>query len=215
MDFLELQDETKELLNFNASQTDQDFTLTQVKNAINRAYRREYVRARQEGSRKFFLTSTSVTWSSDDTTLSLPSRLLGTQLVRVSDITNSDPGTELIFSDHGSVGDVFWLDRTRPQWGSNGPSSDRTLRFTYFPKADKMVHDEDEPELIPDEHRELIFYSAAIDLRNRADEMAPQAWMFERENLRMDLWKDISKNRPHSDTMGITMTYPDVADLIY
>ena len=215
MDFLELQDETKELLNFNASQTDQDFTLAQVKNAINRAYRREYVRARQEGSRKYFISTTNVSWASGTATLELPSRLQGAQIIRVCDVTSSDPGSELSFSNFGSAGDLFWLNRNTLQWGTSGPGSTRTLRFEYFPRTTKMVEDDDEPDLVPAEHRELIFWAAAIDLRNRADEMAPQAWLMERESLRMDLWKDISKNRPHTDTMGITTTYPDMADLIY
>tara|TARA_Y100000034_G_C6702511_1_gene309907 strand:- start:19 stop:666 length:648 start_codon:yes stop_codon:yes gene_type:complete len=215
MDFLELQTETKELLNFNASQTDQDFTLKQVKNAINRAYRREYVRGRQEGTRRFFITTKSVEWASSAATLELPLTLQGAQIVRVVDITGGTPGTELLFSDFGNVGDLFWLNRNTIQWGTNGPGSAKTIQFDYFPKAGKMVQDDDEPDLMPEEHRELIFYSAAIDLRNRADEMAPQAWLMERENLRMDFWKDISKNRPHTDTIGITATYPDIADLIY
>ena len=78
-----------------------------------------------------------------------------------------------------------------------------------------MVQDEDVPDLIPSEHHDLVFWAAAIDLRNRADEMAPQSWLMERENLRMDFWKDISKNRPHTDTLGITTTHPDMGDLIY
>ena len=215
MDFQELQDETKELLNFNASQTDQDFTLKQIKNAINRAYRREYVRARQEGSRRYFISTTDATWVASSKTLELPERLYGAQIIRICDVTDNDPGSELIFSDYGNVGDLFWLNRNALQWGSNGPSSDKTLRFEYFPRISKMIQDDDVPDLVPSEHHDIIFWSAAIDLRNRADEMAPQAWMFERESLRMDLWKEVSKNRPHTDTIGITTTYPDLADLIY
>jgi len=215
MNFLELQDEVKELLNFNASQIDQDFTLVQVKNAINRAYRREYVRARQEGSRRYFITTTNVTWPASAATLALPENLQGAQITRVTDITSNDPGTELIFSDFGNIGDLFWANHRTLQWGTSGPSSAKTLKFEYFANAEKMVHDYDTPDLVPPEHRELIFYSAAIDLRNRADEMAPQAWMYERENLRMDFWKDVSKNRPHTDVMGITSTYPGISDLIY
>ena len=215
MDFLELQTETKELLNFNSSQTDQDFTLAQVKNAINRAYRREYVRARQEGTRRFFITTTDVAWPESQATLELPNNLQGAQIVRVSDVTSSTPGAELVFSDYGHVGDLYWLNRNTLQWGTGGPSSAKTIQFEYFPGITKLVQDDDEPDLIPSEHREIVFWSAAIDLRNRADEMAPQAWLFERENLRMDFWKEISKNRPHTDTIGVASTHPSLADLIY
>ena len=215
MDFLELQTEAKELLNFNTSQTDQDFTLKQVKSAINRAYRREYVRARQEGTRRFFIATTSVVWPASQATLGLPVNLQGAQIVRVCDVTSTTPGTELIFSDYGDVGDLYWLNRNTLQWGTGGPSSEKTVQFEYFPGITKMVQDDDEPDLIPPEHHDIIFWSAAIDLRNRADEMAPQAWLFERENLRMDFWKDISKNRPHTDAIGISTTYPSISDLIY
>jgi len=215
MDFAELQDETKELLNFNASQADQDFTLAQVKSALNRAYRREYVRARQEGSRRYFISTTDVSWTAGSATLELPTRLQGAQIIRVTDVTNSNPGSELVFSDFGNTGDLFWLNRNTLQWGESGPGATKTLRFEYFPKITKMVEDDDEPNLVPPEHHDIIFWSAAIDLRNRADEMAPQAWLIERESLRMDLWKDISKNRPHTDTIGISTTYSGMADLIY
>ena len=135
--------------------------------------------------------------------------------MRVSDVTSGTPGTELIFSDFGNVGDLFWHNRLTLQWGTGGPGSAKTLQFEYFPKITKMVQDDDVPDLIPSEHHDLVFWAAAIDLRNRADEMAPQSWLMERENLRMDFWKDISKNRPHTDTLGITTTHPDMGDLIY
>ena len=204
MNFKELQDETSELLNFNTGQADQDFTAAQLKNAVNRAYKREYVRARQEGVRRFFVSSTEVVWPAGSATLELPSRLSGAQLLRVTDVTNGSLGAELIFSDNGSTGDLHWESRNKLQMGKSGPSSDKTLRFEYFPGVSKLIADDDEPSMIPEEHHELVFYSAAIDLRNRADEIAPQAWVFERESLRQDFWKDISRNRPHSDTVGIT-----------
>ena len=47
MNFKELQDEVSELINFNSLQADQDFSAAQIKNAINRAYAREYRKARQ------------------------------------------------------------------------------------------------------------------------------------------------------------------------
>ena len=54
MNFKELQDEVSELINFNSLQSDQDFSAAQIKNAVNRAYAREYRKARQEGTRSFF-----------------------------------------------------------------------------------------------------------------------------------------------------------------
>ena len=215
MNFKELQDETSELLNFNSGQTDQDFTASQIKNAVNRAYKREYVRARQEGVRRFFITATDVVWPAGAATLELPERLAGAQLIRVTDVTSGPLVAELIFSDNGSVGDLHWANRNTLQMGTSGPSSEKTLRFQYFPGVTKLVTDDDEPSMIPEEHHELVFYSAAIDLRNRADEIAPQAWVFERESLRQDFWKDISRNRPHSDTVGVMTTTSGSQGIIY
>ena len=208
MNFGELKSETGELLNFNAGQTEQDFTASQIGKAVNRAYRREYVRARQEGVRRFFLSATDVVWPASPAVLPLPKRLIGAQLLRVMDITSGSPGSERVFSEDVATGDLAWADRGSLQMGTSGPGSAKTLRFFYFPSAEALVNDDDVPGLISEEHHELIFYSAAIDLRNRADEVAPQAWLFERESLRQDFWKDISRNRPHDDVVGVMRESP-------
>jgi len=215
MNFKELQDEVSELINFNSLQADQDFSAAQIKNAINRAYAREYRKARQEGIRRYFSTTTDLTWSSSDTTFILPDNLKGAQICKVTDVTSADPGSAVIFDDRGFLGDVFWKNRITLQWGASGPGEDKTLRFEFMPEPEKMLNDDDVPELVPSDHHELIFYSASIDLRTRADEMAPPSWMSEREELRMDLYKDMSRGRPHSDIVSIGTSYPDSADFIY
>jgi hypothetical protein len=222
MNFKELQDEVSELLNFNSSQTDQDFTTSQIKNAVNRAYAREYGKARQEGSRRHFQSTTELVWSSGDLTLPLPDRLKGTQIIRIADVTDDQTGTGyyVVVYDGGDppegtpawdsqslFGSVFWKDRHTLQWGVDGPSEDKTIRFEFMPKAEKMVNDDDEPELIPFSHHELVFYSAAIDLRTRADEMAPPSWLAEREELRIDFYKDVSRGRPHTSVTSIDFAY--------
>jgi hypothetical protein len=208
MNFSELKSETSELLNFNTGQTDQDFTASQIAKAVNRAYRREYVRARQEGVRRFFLATTDMVWPASTATVPLPGRLVGAQLLRVMDITGGLPGSEVIFSDDSTTGDMSWADRNSLQMGTTGPGAEKTFRFTFFPSAEKLINDDDVPGLISEEHHELIFYSAAIDMRNRADEIAPQSWMYERESLRQDYWKDVSRNRPHDDVVGVMRTTP-------
>jgi len=222
MNFKDLQDEVSELLNFNSTQTDQDFTTAQIKNAINRAYAREYGKARQEGSRRHFHTTTELTWPSGSLTLALPDRLKGVQIIKIADVTDDqtgagyyvvvydggDPPTGTPSSDGQSlIGSMFWKDRSTLQWGASGPSEDKTLRFEHMPKAEKMINDDDEPELIPSEHHELLFFSAAIDLRTRADEMAPPSWLAEREELRMDFYKDVSRGRPHTSVTSIDFVY--------
>tara|TARA_R110002020_G_scaffold230081_1_gene440853 strand:+ start:303 stop:950 length:648 start_codon:yes stop_codon:yes gene_type:complete len=215
MNFKELQDEVSELINFNSLQTDQDFTTAQIKNAVNRAYAREYRKARQEGIRRYFSTTTDVVWESGSVTLELPERIRGSQICRVSDVTSTDPGTMVVFDDRGFLGDVFWKDRVTLQWGQTGPNETKTLRFEIMPEPSKMLTDDEVPDLVSPDHHELIFYSAAIDLKTRADEMAPPSWMSEREELRMDYYKDVSRGRPHSDVTSIRSAYPDSADFIY
>jgi hypothetical protein len=209
-------------LNFNSSQADQDFTSSQIKNAVNRAYAREYGKARQEGSRRHFQATTELTWSGGELTLTLPDRLRGVQISKIADVTEDRTGSgyHLVVYDGGDPptgtpawdsqsinGSVFWKDRNTMQWGNNGPGEDKTLRFDFSPKADKMINDDDEPDLVPSEHHELIFYSAAIDLRTRADEMAPPSWLAEREELRMDFYKDVSRGRPHTSVTSIDYVY--------
>ena len=215
MDFKAMQDEVSELLNFNSSQTDLDFTIAQVKKAINRAYAREFRKARQEGIRQWFIAVAQFTWSSGDVTFALPASVKKNQITQVLDITNNDPGYVLVFDDSGFLGDVHWKDRGTLQWGANGPGEDKTLRIEYMPEPGEMSVDDDEPTLIPVGHHELIFFSAAIDLRTRADEVAPQMWLMEREDLRIDFYKDVSRGRPHSTVNTIRSGYADAADFIY
>lgn len=215
MDFKAMQDEVSELLNFNSSQADQDFTTAQIKKAINRAYAREYRKGRQEGLKQWFMGITQVTWGSSDTTLTLPGNIRRSQITQMMDITASDPGRIMVFASRGSLGGVFWKDRNTLQWGESGPGEDKTIRIEYMPEPEEMSSDADEPELVGPAHHELIFYSAAIDLRTRADEAAPQMWLYELESLRTDFYKDVSRGRPHSNINTISNTYSDAVDFIY
>lgn len=222
MNFKELQDEVSELINFNSLQADQDFSATQIKNAINRAYAREYRKARQEGIRSFFFAYRDLTWDNGSLTMSLPEGMRGAQICKITDVTDDSSGSgyHIVVYDGGDPpegspswtsqsfsGAVFWKDRNTLQWGTSGPSEDKTLRFEFMAEPEKMANDDDVPELIPSDHHELIFYSASIDLRTRADEMAPPSWMSEREELRMDFYKDVSRGRPHTSVTSIDFVY--------
>lgn len=221
MNFKELQDEVSELINFNSLQSDQDFSAAQIKSAINRAYAREYRKARQEGTRSFFFAYRDLVWASGSLTLSLPDNMRGAQICKVTDVTDDTTGSgyHIVVYDGGDPGPpdygtpswtsqgfsgaIFWKDRNTLQWGTSGPSEEKTLRFNMMPEPEKMLNDDDIPELISSDHHELIFYSASIDLRTRADEMAPPSWMSEREELRMDFYKDVSRGRPHTSVTSI------------
>ena len=156
---------------------------------------------------------TEIVWLSGAVTLALPSSIRRSQVARVLDVTSSDPGYEIVFDDSGFLG-VHWKDRGTLQWGSAGPGENRTLRVEYMPEPEEMSADEDEPALVSSDHHELIFYSAAIDLRTRADEVAPQSWLMERHELRIDFYKDVSRGRPHTTVTTIRRGHDD-AEFIY
>ena len=218
MNFKELQDEVSDLLNFNSSQTDQDFTTSQIKKAINRAYLRETNKARQEGLSGYFKAQTDVTWPSGDLTFPLPERLRGVQLIKLVDVTDNSSGSGycVVVYDGGDpptgtpawdsqmlLGTIFWKDRNTLQWGENGPNEDKTLRVEFMSKTETLTNDDDVPELVPGEHHELLFYSAAVDLRTRADEAAPMEWLRQQMELRIDFYKDVSRGRPHTSVPTI------------
>tara|TARA_R100000700_G_scaffold40810_1_gene57824 strand:+ start:784 stop:1461 length:678 start_codon:yes stop_codon:yes gene_type:complete len=225
MNFKELQDEVSDLLNFNSSQTDQDFTTSQIKKSINRAYQRETTKARQEGSSSHFKARTDITWPSGSLTFSLPERLKGAQIIKITDITENQSGSGFYIvvydggdpgpPDYGTpawdnqtiLGSVFWRDRNTLQWGEDGPSEDKTLRVDFLSRAETLINDDDVPELVPIEHHELLFYSAAIDLRTRADEAAPVEWLRQQMELRIDFHKDVSRGKPYTNVPTIGSHY--------
>jgi hypothetical protein len=199
MDFNALQNRTKLWLNFNSGQDDQDFSATDIM-----AYSEEVTRAKQEGTVRWFRALTETTWEADEVTFTVPVPLNRIAVLRIIDVTNSvEPGTSLLFSEEGATGEVFWRDRNTLQWGSTGPSEDKTLRFVYVASSEELVNDNEVPELIPDEFHELIPLSAAILLRQMADEAAPVAWLSRQEDYRLQYWKFVSRGRPLADIPSV------------
>jgi hypothetical protein len=199
MDLAELKNRLSFVVDNNDGQVGQAFSTTRLTQAINWAYRQEVLKAQQEGSRKWFLTSTTIIWPTSQVQLVLPEVLKSAEIIRVSNITNSDLGSALIFDETGYFGNAFWANRNTLQWGTSGPSSDITLRFMYYAKPETLVTDDDIPELIPDQFHDLIVWAAAVLLLEIADQRAPEAWYSNRNETRMDLWKYMSRGRPTSD----------------
>jgi len=209
MNFTELQNRLKFVLDFNDTQTDGAFTATRVKQALNLAYEREVFKAEAEGSRRYFKTTTSFTWPAGQLTYALTAPLSQATIIRMSDVTSTDPGYNLVFSEQGFSGDLHWKDRKTIQWGTTGPGSAKTIRVEYYPRPTELVEDEDELEMIPVQFHELLVWSAAVFLRTVADERPPQHWVNERDEFRIDFWKFLSQGRPISDTPTITNSHPD------
>lgn len=195
MRFSELISEVQDLLNFNPSAADQDFTEAQVKKALNIRYGLECNMGQMHGRRTWFHRVQSITWTSGEETLLLPSSVSQAGIMKLEDITDRDPGYPLPET-------VFWKDSKTLQWGDTAPGSDRTIRVTYFARPVDLVAAGDEPELIPPEHHMLLVWSAAIYLRQKADESVPQTWLEQHYEERLNFWKAMSRSRPMSGLGG-------------
>ena len=212
MNFDELQDRVGFVLNFNDGQADQDFTAARIKQAINYAYNREIQKAMLEGSRRFFRATQDVTWAASSVTLTLPAGVAKKALIRIADVTSDAIGAQLLFSENGLTGDVFFKDRSTLQWGTSGPSSAKTLRFVYYETPLDMIDDDDEPDIMPEAFHELLVWSAAIWLRTVGDESAPTEWRRELMELQIDFYKHVSLGRPQDDEPTVRLRDSDLTD---
>ena len=202
MKFEDLEDELGDLLNFTSGGTDQDFSATQLKKALNRAYTREVRTAKLEGFQEWFKAVEEVTWTANSVTYTLPTSLRMRDIIEIQDITSYDPGYEITIHQ-GSTGGIFWKDRKTLQWGQDGPPEDKTLRFFYFLQPVEMVNPDDEPDVIPSDFHEMLYWSAACELRKRADEKAPFSWEKELGDIRLDYYKTLSRGRPVSQPPSV------------
>jgi hypothetical protein len=203
--YAEILARVKHLVNFNEGVTDQDFTGPSTdtnkhfRDAINEAYVDEVNDASQHGAPETWLNAVmSVTWPASQVTLTLPDTLANRQLLYIEDITSSDPGQAVWIGGRRESTEMFWLEKNKLQWGSSGPSSATTLRFSYVRTPEKMKDDIDEPSLIQYEHRALLVWSAAIILREVGDDDVPQRWIQRRESYREKFWKSLSLGQPTS-----------------
>lgn len=177
-----LRDKVARKLNFNVSQTDQDFAgpasdaYKLIDDYINEAYLLEVNRAKVEIGAQPFRAQHSFTWAASSVTLTLPQHLLDQQMERLDDETDQTPGTTLWVSDRPSTGSIAWYDRNTLIWGSTGPASARTLKAFYLAAPQELKSPLAEPSLVPPDHRWLIVWSAAIIGRSEADERAPEKW---------------------------------------
>lgn len=213
MNFKELQDELALVLNFTPDTVDQDFNSTQLQSQLNSAYMREVRQAKQNAGYAYFRNYFDFIWPANALTYDLGNQIAWQDFDSFYDITSSEPGYRLIVGDVPGQTDIWWQTPTILQWGTIGPGSERTLRVRYLAKAEKMLNDIDEPQLIPPEYRELLVWSAAVYLRTIADEMAPQAWLGKLEELQHDFWKGLSKGRPHTYVPRVRPSQSDLDEL--
>ena len=215
MNLGELRSDLAMTLNFNTGQVNQDFTDAQLNTALNRAYAREVQFASSEGTRRYFAAVLNITWPANQLTLTLPPALQGKTLTRFADVTHGEPGREINFSEFGVGSGIFWLDANTLQFGTTAPGQDRTFRVFYYAAPNTLVLDADVPNLVPTAFHELLVWSAAIWLRAMADEAAPQAWVAQRDELRMNYWKLVGRGRPTDDVPWVRPRESDVTDSVF
>ena len=141
----------------------------------------------------------SGTWAASTATMTVPNVVNQTTFLWLEDVTDNDPGYELsIASDSLSGAEIFWLDNRTLQWGEDGPSVAKTLRFHYLARPVEMVNGNEIPDLVPEDFHELLVLSAGVYLRFKADEGAPETWRAALDEARLDFWKEVSIARPRA-----------------
>jgi hypothetical protein len=177
-----------------------------IDDAISEAAEDELELAKQEAnSEVFILNAGTFSWPSGQAELTLDSRFVNEDIVRLDDETHAVPG-ELVWvlnRDARTLPDIFWVDRKTIRWGTDGPAETKTIRVFILPSCVDLTQPTDEPDFIPPKHRRLLIWSAAIVARLALDEDAvPQRWINRREQLRLSFWTALSKSRPRTPGWG-------------
>jgi hypothetical protein len=192
------------LLNFNPDEEDQDFAGTAAEPwraldfSINQAYREEYKLAVQEVGDPSFIKTLQFSWPSASTTLSLPASVAGKRISQIDDITSTSPGETIWIQQREGAyqPSVFWLDSNTLQWGTSGPGEDKTLLAVFVQEPIDLVSPIDVPFLIPERHRDLLVWSAAVIARMiRDDDNVPRKWEQQIQSLRFAFWNDLMQGQ--------------------
>lgn len=199
----QLRQELSFLLNAEENAADQAFNTSRLNKALDQAYEREWERAKLHANLEHAKMYTSYDWPAAQFRLALPDALAHKTIIDIYDITNGEPGSLLTVR-----ADYIWADRGTLQWCStSGPSSALVIRLFYEAVAEPLLNDEAVPVLVPPQFHQLLVWSAGCMLRTGADETAPASWLVERDDLRIDCYKHLSRGKPLSapPTMGGSM----------
>lgn len=195
-DFLTLQDRVLYIFDANPLQSDADVSQGNVKWALNESYRDEINLAKTECNLLFFYRTYNFTWPRSQNEYVLTGTPLEwMDLYLFQDVTSGENRPQEI--------QPFWRDANTLTWGRrDGPSSDRNIRTTYVANAEELKGDGQQPALIGPAYRHLLSWSAAILLREIAEEQAPQSWERRRDKLRFGWWSAL-ESRPRSDVARV------------
>jgi hypothetical protein len=161
-----------------------------------------------------FKRKSDFTWTADATTMEIPDEMLGKQILRISDDTDTSPGPVLRIWDEANDGSGFYT-YDHDTWGwYPAPSSDRSLVITYVADCKYLREATDEPDLIPRRHRDLIIWSAAIWLHQVAPVTNTKTlglWLGRQDELRFDYHKELARGSPAGHPPPhIRNPYPDI-----
>jgi len=184
------------ILSNNDGQTNQAFSTPRLNEALNLSYVDLVNALRLESGWKWTKVVRDVVWPASQVVLELPYSMRSTGILSMADITTSTTGIRFEVSDTSDSSLPYWFDRNKWQWGTDGPSEEKTIRVAYWPVVEWDSADSAEPDLIPTDHRALLAWEAAILLSDIADQKAPASWTSRTLQQKMALMKLMSLNRP-------------------
>jgi len=208
------------LVNFNTGQADQDFAGTtadsnrDVDFAINEAYRDEVEKGKQNGNRNYFLETRSFTWPAGEQTQPIPLDVLGKTIIAFRDDTQLTPGPIAPKFDALVEGSGLFIVNRRTFGLQPAPGTARTFTILFLANAAEMKESDDEPELIQPQFHDLIVWSAAILLKQVADQRSPPEWLSKQLDYRNQWWKFLSLGSPVlHPPQRIRLDNPDITEL--
>lgn len=186
--------------NANPTQSDARWPRETYENALQEVYQEEIEMGVENGLADFFKRYLDFTWPASQVDLVVPDVLKGSQILRLSDITNGTPGSLIDFSEFGEVGLIYWVDAETLRWDRTGPQADVTIRAHFIPVAEPLVTDTSEPKYIPRSNHSLLAWATVVWLKTISLQSVPQMLIVKLQEKRARFWKKMAKGRPTSNT---------------
>lgn len=208
------------LVDFNEGQADQDFIGPSTDSNrhldffLNEAYREEVNLGKQNGSRDAFKKKFDITWPRDQQLFTIPIPLLHGDILAIQDNSEITPGPIIPLFDELVEGSGLYI-HDHETWGLRpAPGADRSLTILFLARPNVLKQDGDKPDLIHDDHQDLLIWSAGVLARIIADEQPPSMWLQKQHTLRLIWWKKLAQGTPMlHPPKRIRNENPDVTEL--
>ena len=133
-----------------------------IDDGINEAYKKIIREAADGIDPDLFKTSTQYLWKGSQLSFKLPPGLNRLSIMSFLDVTGGLPGRQITpTAGYNFSQEVYWTTMDTLNWGNSGPDKDVQLLITYRAVAQDLVLPDDEPRLLPWEHRDLLHWQAA------------------------------------------------------